>query len=353
MTGFLDIAGRRVGPGEPAYVVAEMSANHHQDLEKAFQILRAAREAGADAVKIQTYTPDTMTIPSDREPFSIGRGTLWEGRTLHDLYREAHTPWEWHPELGRVARELGLQLFSTPFDETAVEYLEEMNVSVYKVASFELVDIPLIRCIARTGKPIIMSTGMASRAEIEDALEAARGEGAREIALLKCTSAYPAPAESMNLRTIPDLAASWDVVVGLSDHSFGIEVPVAAVALGAAIVEKHFTLSRSVPGPDSAFSLEPDEFKAMVTAVRKVEQALGSIHYGVADHEKPIVVFRRSLFVVEDVEAGEELTRENVRVIRPGHGLAPKYLGDVLGRKASRGLSRGSPLSWSDLEGAE
>jgi len=340
------IRDRLVGSGQPVYIVAEMSANHNQSFDQAVEIIRAAHEAGADAVKLQTYTPDTLTIQSDNPVFRIGEGTIWASRTLYDLYGEAYTPWEWQPRLKEVAEGLGMDLFSSPFDPTAVEFLADMDVPVYKVASFEIVDLPLIRCIARTGKPIIMSTGMATLGEIDEAVRAAREAGAQQIALLKCTSAYPAPPEEMNLRTIPHLAAAFDLPVGLSDHTLGIAVPVAAVALGACIVEKHFTLSRGVPGPDSAFSLEPHEFGAMVQAIREAERALGGVSYEVTAREAASRVFRRSLFVVQDVRAGEILTADNVRSIRPGNGLHTRYLEQVLGRRARVDISSGTPLSW-------
>lgn len=346
MEGYLEIKGRRIGSDCPVYIVAEMSANHNQSFDQAVRILYAAKEAGADAVKLQTYTPDTITIPSDREYFRIGGGTLWDSRTLYNLYQEAYMPWEWQPKLKEIADEIGLDLFSTAFDPSAVDFLEQMGVPVHKVSSFEIVDIPLIEKMAGTGKPLIISTGMATLGEIEEAMEAARRAGAEQIALLKCTSAYPAPPEEMNLRTIPHMSQAFGVPVGLSDHTLGIAVPVAAVALGACIVEKHFTLSRDIPGPDSAFSLEPQEFKTMVEAIRTVEKALGKVHYGVSEREAKSRVFRRSLFVVKDVKAGEVFTEENVRSIRPGHGLSPKHLKEVIGRKASRNIDQGTPFSW-------
>jgi len=329
------------------YVVAEVSANHNQDFEQAVRIIHAAKEAGADAVKLQTYTPDTITIRSDREYFKIGGGTLWDGRTLHDLYGEAYTPWEWQPKLKQVAEDLRLDLFSSPFDATAVDFLEKMNVAAYKVASFELVDIPLIQKMARTGKPLILSTGMATIEEIEEAIQTARQAGASQIALLKCTSAYPAVPDEMNLRTIPELARRFEVPIGLSDHTMGITVPVTAVALGACVVEKHITLSRSLQGPDSAFSLEPEEFEAMVEAVRTAERAMGTIHFGVGAHEESSRVFRRSLFVVQDMKRGESFTADNVRSIRPGHGIHTRHLPQVLGKPAAHDIQRGTPLSWS------
>jgi N-acetylneuraminate synthase len=345
----ITINGRQIGDGAPTYVIAEMSANHNQDFDEAIRIIQAIKEAGADAVKIQTYTPDTLTIDCDNEHFRIGKGTIWEGRNLYDLYGEAYTPWDWQPRLKEVTEAAGLDFFSTPFDDTAVEFLERMAVGFYKVASFEIVDIPLIERIARTGKPMIMSTGMATVAEIDEAVRAARNAGATDIALLKCTSAYPAPPEEMNLRTIPALAEKFQAPVGLSDHTLGIAVPVAAVALGAGLVEKHFTLSRAVPGPDSAFSLEPHEFKAMVESIRVAEKALGSVYFGVSEREAESQVFRRSLFVVEDVQAGQLFTPRNVRSIRPGNGLPPKYLKTILGQRATTDIPRGTPLAWSHV----
>jgi len=350
MHPMLGIAGRRIGFGEATYIIAELSANHNQDFEEAVKLVRAAKEAGADAVKLQTYTPDTMTLDCDTDYFRIGKGTIWEGKNLYDLYTEAFTPWEWYPRLKVIADELGIQLFSTPFDGTAVDFLENMEIPAYKVASFELGDLPLIRKVASTGKPIIMSTGMATLDEISEAVEAALKGGCSGLALLKCTSSYPAPPDEMNLRTIPHLAETFGVVAGLSDHTLGIAVPVAAVALGASIVEKHFTLSRSVPGPDSSFSLEPHEFKTMVEAIRIAERALGGVGFEPTEHEKASRVFRRSLFVVENIEAGERLTENNVRSIRPSYGLAPKHWEAVLGRRAKVDILRGTPLSWDLLD---
>jgi pseudaminic acid synthase len=349
MTSVLNISGRDIGPGHPVYIVAELSANHNQNFDRAVRTLQAAKEAGADAVKLQTYTPDTITIDSDREGFRIGGGTLWDGHTLHELYGEAHTPWEWQPKLKQVADGLGMDLFSSPFDATAVDFLEKMNVPAYKLASFELVDIPLIRKMAQTGKPIIISTGMATQEEIEEAIETARQAGATQIALLKCTSAYPAPPDEMNLRTITEMVRLYKVPVGLSDHSMSIAVPVSAVALGASVVEKHITLSRSEKGPDSAFSLEPDEFKLMVEAVRIAERALGQIHFGVSAQEASSRVFRRSLFVVQDMKSGEVFTDQNVRSVRPGHGLHTRHLPEILGKRAARDVERGTPMSWDLL----
>jgi pseudaminic acid synthase len=346
---FINISGREIGLGQPTYVVAEMSANHGQRFEQAVELVRAAKEAGADAIKLQTYTPDTLTIDSTNEYFQIGKGTVWEGKNLHQLYGEAYTPWDWQPKLKSIAEELGLQCFSTPFDDTAVNFLEDMQVPAHKVASFELVDTGLLRRVGATRKPVIMSTGMATLAEIEEAVRTLREAGCTQLALLKCTSAYPAPPEEMNLRTISHLAETFGVPVGLSDHTLGISVPIAAVALGACIIEKHFTLRRSDGGPDAAFSLEPLEFEAMVDAVRVTEKALGRANYEVTKAEAASRVFRRSLFVVEDVKAGEMFTSKNVRSIRPGHGLSPKHLSTVIGRKATQDLVRGTPLCWNHV----
>ena len=336
-----------IGEGSPTYCIAELSANHGGDFERAVQIVKAAKDAGADAVKLQTYTADTITLASDKKCFQIAGGTLWDGRTLHDLYQEAFTPWEWQPKLKQVADDLGMQLFSSAFDDTAVDFLEQMNVPAHKLASFELVDIGLIRKMARTGKPLIMSTGMASEAEIDEAVQVARAAGATEIALLKCTSAYPAPPEEANLRTIPELARRFDCPAGLSDHTMGIAVPVAAVALGACIVEKHMCLSRADGGPDSAFSLEPQEFKAMVDAVRVAEKALGSVRFAWGTREASGLQFRRSLFVVENVKRGDIFTKSNVRSIRPADGLHPRHLDEVLGQRAVCDIERGTPLQWN------
>ncbi len=346
------INGRAIGPGTLTYIIAELSANHNQDFDQAVKLIEATKEAGADAIKLQTYTPDTLTIDSDKEYFQIGEGTIWEGYNLYQLYGEAYTPWEWQSKLKAVADDLGLDLFSSPFDASAVDFLEEMDVPVYKVASFENVDLPLLRKIAKTGKPVIMSTGMATLAEIDEAVQTLRDAGCRQLALLKCTSAYPALPEDMNLRTIPHLADAFGVPVGLSDHTLGVAVPVAAIALGACIVEKHFTLSRNIPGPDSAFSLEPHEFETMVDAVRVAEKALGMVQYGVSDKEGASRVFRRSLFVVQDVKAGEMFTSENVRSIRPGYGLHTRYLGEIIGRRAAQDIERGTPLEWALVAGS-
>ncbi len=346
MTESIQIGARRIGHGFAVYCIAEVSANHNQNFDEAVRIIRAAKDADADAVKLQTYTPDTMTIDSTRPEFHISGGTLWDGQNLYQLYGEAYTPWEWQPKLKKAANDLGMDCFSSAFDATAVDFLEKMEVPAHKVASFELVDIPLIQKMARTGKPLIMSTGMATIEEIQEAMAAAREAGATQIALLKCTSAYPAQPEEMNLRTVPELQRRFEVPVGLSDHTMGIAAPVAAVALGACIIEKHLTLSRSVPGPDSAFSLEPAEFKAMVQAVRVAEKALGEVHFGVSEKEANNRVFRRSLFAVQAIKRGEPFTAENLRAIRPEHGLHTRHLTEILGRRASRDIERGTPMTW-------
>lgn len=342
------IAGRMIGPTHPPYLVCELSANHNGRIERAFELIEAAAATGADAVKIQTYTPDTMTIAHDAPDFRI-RGGLWDGYTLYDLYREAYTPYEWHPALLRRAKEIGVTLFSTPFDESAVKLLAGLEVPAYKIASFEIVDLALIECVARQRKPMIMSTGMASREEIGEAVATARRGGAADLILLHCVSSYPARYEQANLHTIADLAASFDVVAGLSDHTPGTACAVAAVALGACVIEKHFTLRRAEGGPDAAFSLEPEEFKRLVQDCRAAWQSLGRVDYQRSAAERDNLVFRRSLYVVEDIGAGEELTPRNVRSIRPGYGLPPKQLPEVLGRRAARALKRGEPLRWQDI----
>lgn len=345
MAGKIQIGDIEVGFGCPTFMVAEMSANHGQSFDQAVKIMEAAKDSGADAIKIQTYTPDTLTIKSDTTWFKIS-GTPWDGKTLHDLYSEAYTPWEWQPKLRDIAKDMDLVFFSTPFDPTAVDFLEELAVPAYKIASFEIVDLPLIGKISKTGKPLILSTGMANFSEIEEAVTTFRDAGGTEIILLKCTSAYPAKAEDMNLKTIPELAKAFDTFSGLSDHTLGIEIPIAAVALGACLIEKHLTLSRNLKGPDSQFSLEPHEFKEMVESIRKVESAMGRVEYGPGPGEKNSMVFRRSLFVTEDIEKGNEFTAQNVRSIRPGNGLHTRYLNDILGRKAKTIILKGTPLTW-------
>ncbi|MFD1627106.1 pseudaminic acid synthase [Azospirillum griseum] len=345
------IDGRPIGPDHPPYLIAEMSGNHNGDLNRALALIDAAKAAGADAVKLQTYTADTITIDHDGPGFRL-EGGLWGGRTLHDLYREAHTPWEWHEPLFARARSLELTIFSSPFDTTAIELLEGLNAPAFKIASYEMIDLPLIRRAARSGKPLIVSTGLATLGEIAEAVEAVGG--AAPLALLHCVSGYPTPPEDCNLRTIPHLAAAFPgVTTGLSDHSEGIAIPVAAMAMGATIIEKHFTLARADGGVDSAFSLEPHEFKAMADAVRTAWAAMGRVEYGVKPSEVGGRDYRRSLYVVADVAAGEVLTAHHVRSIRPGFGLSPKHLPEIVGRRAARALRRGMPLRWDLLAPAE
>ena len=345
----IGIAGRRIGPALPPFIVAELSANHGGSLQRALIALEAAKAAGADAVKLQTYRPDTITIDHDGPDFRVSGG-LWNGRRLYELYEEAHTPWDWHEGLFARARELGVILFSTPFDSTAVEFLERLQTPAYKIASFEMVDLPLVRCVAETGKPTIISTGMASPEEIGETVEAFRFAGGRELVLLHCVSGYPTPVEQSNLRRIPKLIEEFRCPVGLSDHTLDTNVAVAAVALGACLIEKHFTLRRADGGVDSAFSLEPDELSALVHGAHAAFAALGSGAAARAEVEEGSKSFRRSIYVVENIGAGEALTTKNVRVIRPGFGLAPKYLSNVIGKRARRALARGTALSWDAFE---
>ncbi len=346
MSDSIRIAGRLIGPGQPPYVIAEMSGNHGGDLARAIRLIDAAADAGADAVKLQTYTADTMTIEHDGPDFRLGPG-LWEGRTLYDLYREAHTPWEWHRPLFEHGRRRGIAVFSSPFDASAVDLLQSLDAPAYKIASFELVDLPLIRRVAATGKPVILSTGLSTLGEIEEAVACARAAGAVDLLLLHCISAYPTPPEEANLRTIGSLAKCFDVPVGLSDHTMGIAVPVAAVALGAVVIEKHFTLARKDGGSDAAFSLEAGELAEMVRSCRTAWAALGHVEHGIAPAEGGGRTLRRSLYVVADVAAGDVLTGEAIRAIRPGHGLSPKHLEELIGRVATRALRRGEPVDWS------
>lgn len=340
------IGSKEIGPGAPVYIVAELSGNHNGSLERALDTVRAAAGTGVDAIKLQTYTPDTLTIDSRKPDFVVPGSGPWGGRTLYDLYAEAHTPWDWHQPLFDEARRLGLEVFSTPFDDTAVALLESLGAPVYKVASFELVDDGLLRAVAATGKPVILSTGMASMEEIDHAVATLRQAGNRDLLLLRCTSSYPAPDESMRLKGIQALAERWGSLVGLSDHSMGTMAPVVAVSLGACFIEKHFTLRRSDGGVDSHFSLEPEEFRAMVSDVRRAQAMIGSPDFGPGAAESASVVFRRSLYVVADVKAGEAFTAANVRAIRPGFGLAPRHLEEVLGRSATGPIERGTPLRW-------
>lgn len=332
----------------PVLIVAELSGNHLGSLDRARALVEAAAGAGADAVKLQTYTADSMTVDADMPWFRIEHGP-WAGRTLHELYREAATPYEWHAELKAEVERRGMLFLSAPFDPAAVEFLEHLGMEAYKIASPELVDLPLLRAVGATGKPVILSTGMATVAEIDEAVATLRAAGCPAIALLKCTSAYPAPVDEMNLETLSDMQARWGLPVGLSDHSVGIEAPVVAVALGARLIEKHLTMSRADGGPDAGFSLEPREFSEMVAAVRTAERALGQACYGPTPAEEPSLPFRRSLFVVADVRAGEELTVENVRAVRPAAGLHTRHLEEVLGRRAARDVPAGTPLGWDLL----
>lgn len=342
-----DIAGCKIGRDSPPFIIAEMSGNHNQSLERALAIVDAAAQAGAHALKIQTYTADTMTIDLDEGDFFISDpNSLWQGKSLYKLYQEACTPWDWHQPIFDRCRELGMIGFSTPFDETAVDFLETLNVPCYKIASFENTDIPLIRKVAATGKPIIISTGMATVAELDETVRAAREAGCKDLVLLKCTSTYPASPEHTNVRTIPHLRELFGCAVGLSDHTMGIGAAVASVALGASVIEKHFTLRRADGGVDSSFSLEPEEMRALVIESERAWQALGQVNYGPSEAEKKSLLFRRSLYVVGNILEGEVFTRENVRAIRPGYGLPPKYFETVLGRQAKRNLARGTALVW-------
>lgn len=345
----MKINQKQIGPGHPTYVIAELSANHGQSRERAEEIVRQAAKAGADAIKLQTYTAETLTIDSNLPPFQIDQGTAWDGQLLFDLYRSAETPWDWHGKLQTLAHSLGLDFFSSPFDASAVDFLETLNVPAYKIASFEIVDIPLLRKVAQTGKPVIVSTGMSTVEEIELAVNTLRESGCDEVALLKCTSAYPAPPESMNLKTIQDLAIRFGVPIGLSDHTLTSSAAIASVALGGSIIEKHLTLSRADGGPDGHFSLEPHEFSEMMAAVRDVENAIGCVHYGPTSSDIANQAFRRSLFVVKDIKFGEKFTPENVRSIRPGQGLPPRHFDEVLSKTAAESIPRGTPLAWKHV----
>ena len=337
---------RFVGDNYPVFIVAELSCNHTQDFDLAVKTIKAIKEAGADAVKLQTYTPDTITIDSSEKYFKIQGETLWDGKTLYQLYKEAYTPWEWQPKLKKIAEDLGLVFFSSPFDNKAVDFLETMGVEVYKVASFEITDISLMEYIASKGKPVIISTGIAMFDDIKEAVLTCRKAGNNQIALLKCTSEYPASLEEININTIPNLREAFNVITGFSDHSLSIHAPVAAVALGAKILEKHFILDKKIGGPDAAFSLDAEEFKETVKAVRETEKALGKVSYELSDKVKKSRVFCRSLFVVKNMKKGDIFTGDSVRSIRPGHGLHTRHIKDILGRKAKRDIERGTPLCW-------
>lgn len=346
----LQIAGRHIGLNHPPFIIAEMSGNHNQSLERALEIVEAAARTGAHALKIQTYTPDTMTIDLDEREFFISDPkSLWKGASLYKLYGEAYTPWEWHKPIFDRASELGIIAFSTPFDDTAVDFLESMDVPCYKIASFENTDLPLIRRVAATGKPLIISTGMATVAELDETVRAAREAGCKDLILLKCTSTYPSTPENTNILTIPHLRELFGCEVGLSDHTMGVGVSVASVALGASVVEKHFTLSRADGGVDSAFSMEPAEMAQLVLESGRAWQALGQVSYGPTETEKRSLQYRRSLYVVQDIKAGDVLTKENVRAIRPGLGLPTKYLEEVLGKTVNQDVKRGTALGWGIL----
>ncbi len=346
-----DISDKKIGEGYPTFIIAELSANHMNDFDIAVKTIEAMADAGADAVKFQTFTPDTITIDCDNEYFHIKQGTVWDGQILHELYEDAYMPWDWQPKLKKVAEDLGLIVFSSPFDKTSVDFLEDMGVPAYKIASFEITDVPLIEYVASKGKPIIISTGIASLEDIELAVKTCLNTGNDKIALLKCTSSYPAPLEEINLNTIPDINDKFCVIVGLSDHTLGGEVSTAAVALGASIIEKHFILDRNMGGPDSEFSMEPHEFKSMVDSIRNVEKALGRVSYELSDKMKSNREFSRSLFVVKDMKKGEIITEDNVRSIRPGFGLHPKYLKEILGKRINKDLKKGTPFKLEFIKG--
>lgn len=336
---------RKIGPGHPVFIVAEISGNHNHDYKKCLRIINSAIAAGVDAIKLQTYTADTLTINSKKKWFKITKGP-WKGKNLYQLYESAYTPWEWQPKLKKYIESRGVIFFSTPFDETAVDFLQKIDVSVYKVASFEIVDIGLLKNIAKTKKPVIISRGMASDEEIKFALKTLYEYGTKQVAILHCVSDYPANTKEMNLATIPDLAKRFKVVSGLSDHTLGINTSIAAVALGASIIEKHVTLDRSEGGPDAAFSLEPEELKELVEAIREVESSIGKPNYAITKKEEKSKIFRRSLFVVKDIKKGEKFSKDNIRSIRPGYGLQTRYFDSVLGKAASCNIEKGTPLAW-------
>lgn len=344
----LNIAGREISPDQPPYVIAELSANHNGNLETALKIIEEAKKAGADAVKLQTYRPDTITLDSDSDEFKI-KGGLWVGRTLYELYEEAHLPWDWHKPLFEYAKKIGITIFSSPFDTTAVDLLEDLNAPAYKIASFEAVDLPLIEYVARTGKPMIISTGMADAEEIQEAIDAAKGAGCKELAILHCVSGYPAPAEDYSLRTIPDMIERYGLVTGLSDHTLDNTTAITSIALGASIIEKHFTLDRNGGGPDDSFSLEPTELAELCRHTKTAWLALGNVDYGRKSSEQGNVQFRRSLYFVKDMKAGDVVSEDSIRSVRPGYGLAPKHLKHLLGRKLKVDCSKNTPVSWESI----
>jgi len=345
----IQIAGRPIGPDHPPYVIAEVSANHNGKLETAMRIIEEAKKAGADAAKLQTYKPDTITLNCDSEDFKI-RGGLWDGRTLFELYEEAHMPWEWHRPLFEHARKVGITLFSSPFDNTAIDLLEDLNAPAYKIASFEAVDLPLIKYAASTGKPMIISTGMANAEEIQEAIDAAREGGCKELAVLHCVSGYPAPAEDYNLRTIPDMIQRFGLVTGLSDHTLDNTTAITSVAMGASIIEKHFTLDRSGGGPDDSFSLEPAELAALCQGVKTAWSSLGRVDYGRKSSEQGNAKFRRSLYFVKDMKGGDLITHDCLRSVRPGFGIAPRYFDQLIGRKVRSDVRFATPVSWDVIE---
>lgn len=342
------IGNKKIGINEPAFIIAELSGNHNQSYDRAVKLIEAAKEAGADAVKLQTYTADTITIDCDNEYFQINQGTIWDGTTLHKLYEKAYTPWQWQPKLKKIAEDLGLICFSSPFDLTSIDFLEDMNVPAYKIASFEINDIPFIKKIASKNKPIIISTGIAYMSDINEAIKAC--DDNRQVILLKCASAYPTPYEDINLKTIPNMSETFDCIVGLSDHTLGNEVSISAIALGAKVIEKHMTLSRADGGPDAEFSMEPEEFKHMVECIRNVEKALGKVTYDLTYKQKKSREHSRSLFAVEDIKAGEEFTADNVRSIRPNFGLHTRYYNDIIGKRAKYNIVKGTPVRWDMVE---
>lgn len=346
----MKINGFEINDTSKTYIIAEMSANHGHDIDIAKKTIKAAKDAGADCVKIQTYTADTLTIDCKNDYFKIKHGTLWDGYTLYDLYKEAYTPWEWHKELFDYAKKIGITIFSSPFDKTAVDLLEELNTPAYKIASPEILDLPLIEYIAKKGKPIIISTGIATIGEIQDAIDICRKNGNNQIALLKCTSEYPAKIEDANLATIPNMKSTFNTIVGLSDHTVDTIVPMASVILGGKIIEKHFILDRKIGGPDSAFSLDTNQFRKMVLSVREAEKSIGIVDYSLTPKKLNSRKFARSLFIIKDIKSGEMFTNENVKSIRPGYGLSPKYINDIIGKKSRGNYKKGTPLNWNMIE---
>lgn len=346
----IQIGNRIIGEGQEVFIVAELSANHCHNLDITLKTIKAMKNAGADAVKVQTLTPDTMTINCDNDYFKIKSGTPWDGKTLYELYSETPLPWEWHAKIQQYANKLGLIFFSTPYDKTAVDFLEKLDVPAYKISSFEISDIPLIEYVASKGKPVIISTGIAVLADIEAAVNTCRKQGNNKIVLLKCTSAYPAPIEEANLKTLPNMAEAFQTIIGLSDHTLGHSAVLASVVLGAKIVEKHFILDRTIGGPDAAFSMEPNEFQCMVKSIKEIEKALGSVTYELSASSAKNAIFVRSLFVVRDIKKGEHFSSENVKSIRPGFGMHPKFLSEIIGKIARREIKKGEPLSWNMIK---